>query len=63
MSGHAKAVAVLAVLLVLQIGLCAVLPTEAGFPVGGGVLLLMFIGTAALLVIVLLLWLLDSLNS
>jgi hypothetical protein len=54
---------VLAVLLLLQIGLCAVLPAEGGYPVGGDVLLVVSIGTAALLVIVLLVWLLDSLRS
>ena len=60
-SGHAKTVAVLAVLLVLQIGLCAVLPAEGGFPVGGGFLLIVFIGTFALLIAVLLSWLIRSL--
>jgi hypothetical protein len=62
-SGYAKTVAALAVLLVLQIGICAVLPAEGGFPVGGGVLFVVFIGTFVLFIAALLAWLVSSLLS
>ena len=62
-SGHAKTVAVLAVLLVLELGLCAVLPTERELPVGGVILVIVFIGTAALLMVVVISWVLRLLLS
>jgi hypothetical protein len=59
-SGHAKAVTVLALLLVLEFGLCAVFPLEGRFP-AESILLAVSLATFVLLIVVLISWFVRSL--
>jgi hypothetical protein len=62
-SVHAKAVALLAALLILQFGLCAAIPDAPGFPAVRAVLLVAFIATFALLMLAFASWLIRALLS
>jgi hypothetical protein len=62
-SGHAKAVPILALLLVLECGLCATsIPLESGSPVEGALLVVSII-TFVMFMIALISWLVDSMSS
>jgi hypothetical protein len=59
-SGYAKTAAMLAVLLVLQFGMCGVLPSNAEFG-GSAIQGISFVITLLLLIVVLVAWLFNAL--
>jgi hypothetical protein len=59
-SGYAKTAAMLAVLLVLQFGMCGVLPSNAEFG-GSAIQGISFVITLLLLIVVLVAWLINAL--
>jgi hypothetical protein len=59
-SGYAKTIAMLVVLLILQFGLCGVLPSNAEFG-GSAIQGIFFIVTLVLLIVVLVAWLINAL--